>query len=176
MPIIDIVEFASPIGEITAAARAGRVCALSFTERWPQRRVQLGNRFQQVAFRPVGDSAAVLFRLHDYFAGDLEALAALEVDPGGTAFQQRVWRELQNVPAAQTISYGELARRIGSPAACRAVGAANGANPVAIVIPCHRVIGTKGDLTGYGGGIERKRWLLDHERRAASRDALSQAV
>jgi methylated-DNA-[protein]-cysteine S-methyltransferase len=167
MTIIDIVEFASPIGRITVATRDGRLCALSFSDRWPQRRVQLEKRFRRVAFRPVNDSADVLRRLHGYFAGDLWALAGIEVDPGGTAFQQRVWRELRKVSAAQTISYGELARRIGTPAACRAVGAANGANPVAIVIPCHRVIGTNGDLTGYGGGIDRKRWLLDHERRAA---------
>jgi methylated-DNA-[protein]-cysteine S-methyltransferase len=176
MTFIDIVEFASPIGEITVAAHDGRVCALSFTDRWPQRRVQLEKRFQQTAFRHVSDSTEVLGRLQDYFAGDLRAFAGIRIDPGGTPFQERVWRELRNVAAAQTISYGELARRIGSPAACRAVGAANGANPVAIVIPCHRVIGTKGDLTGYGGGIERKRWLLDHERRAAGHDGLRPAV
>jgi methylated-DNA-[protein]-cysteine S-methyltransferase len=176
MTIIDIAEFASPIGEITVAVRDGHVCALSFTDRWPQRRVQLEKRFRQVTFRHVNDSAEVLCRVGDYFAGDLRALAAIEVDPGGTPFQERVWRELRNVAAAQTISYGELARRIGSPAACRAVGAANGANPVAIVIPCHRVIGTQGHLTGYGGGIERKRWLLDHERRVVGHDVLRPAV
>jgi methylated-DNA-[protein]-cysteine S-methyltransferase len=167
MTIIDIMEFASPIGQLTVAAHDGRVCALSFTDRWPQRRVHLEKRYRQVTLRPVSDSA-VLSRLRDYFAGDLRALTGINLDPGGTAFQQRVWRELQNIPPAQTISYGELARRIGSPAACRAVGAANGANPVAIAIPCHRVISTKGELTGYGGGIARKRWLLEHERGAVS--------
>jgi methylated-DNA-[protein]-cysteine S-methyltransferase len=101
-----------------------------------------------------------------YFAGDLHAIDPLETRTGGTHFQQRVWTELRRIPAGGTITYGELARRIGRPAACRAVGLANGSNPISIVVPCHRVIGADGQLTGYGGGIARKRWLLDHEQRA----------
>jgi methylated-DNA-[protein]-cysteine S-methyltransferase len=81
----------------------------------------------------------------------------------GTPFQKLVWAELRNIPAGATISYGELAKRIGRPGASRAVGLANGSNPIAIVVPCHRVIGANGSLTGYGGGMERKRWLLEHE-------------
>ena len=81
----------------------------------------------------------------------------------GTPFQKRVWEALRTVPAGKTASYAELAVRVGSPAAVRAVGAANGANPVAIVVPCHRIIGSNGTLTGYGGGLERKTWLLRHE-------------
>ena len=104
-----------------------------------------------------------------YFAGDLAALAELPVaPPAGTPFQRLVWGALREIPCGQTRSYGEIARRIGKPAAVRAVGLANGANPVGVVVPCHRVIGSTGALVGYGGGIERKRWLLAHERGAAA--------
>ena len=109
---------------------------------------------------PHGHSAA----LRAYFAGDLHSIDELPVEAGGTAFQRAVWRALRDIPCGTTISYAELARRIGRPAAVRAVGLANGANPIGIVVPCHRVIGSNGSLTGYGGGMERKRWLLDHER------------
>ncbi len=101
--------------------------------------------------------------LSAYFSGDLNSLDNLTIHTEGTAFQRRVWAELRQIPPATTITYGELAKRIGRPAASRAVGSANGANPIAIVVPCHRVIGSTGALTGYGGGIERKHWLLKHE-------------
>ena len=110
---------------------------------------------------PYGDA------IEAYFAGDLAAIDTIRVETGGTPFQRQVWRALRDIPAGQTISYGTLARQIGRPAAMRAVGLANGANPVGIVVPCHRVIGANGSLTGYGGGLPRKRWLLDHERRVA---------
>ena len=100
-----------------------------------------------------------------FFAGDVEAIAPLAVRTNGTDFQRRVWAALRRIPAGRTTTYGELAATIGAPAASRAVGLANGANPIAIVVPCHRVIGANGTLTGYGGGLARKRWLLDHERR-----------
>lgn len=99
-----------------------------------------------------------------YFAGELECFD-LPLAPAGTAFQQSVWTALLDIPYGATETYGELARRIGQPTASRAVGLANGRNPISIVIPCHRVIGSTGALTGYGGGIERKRWLLAHEAR-----------
>jgi methylated-DNA-[protein]-cysteine S-methyltransferase len=102
--------------------------------------------------------------ISNYFAGDLGVIDRLPVQTGGTEFQKEVWHALREIPCGTTTSYGELARRIGRPAAVRAVGLANGANPVAVVVPCHRVIGSNGSLTGYGGGIERKRWLLDHEK------------
>jgi methylated-DNA-[protein]-cysteine S-methyltransferase len=98
-------------------------------------------------------------QLRAFFAGELREFD-LDLAPEGPPFHQRVWRELCNIPYGETISYGELARRIGSPQACRAVGRANGANPIAIVIPCHRVIGGNGKLTGYGGGLPRKEFLL----------------
>jgi len=104
-----------------------------------------------------------------YFAGELSALDALPVATAGTPFQRRVWQELRRIPVGTAISYAELARRIGQPGASRAVGLANGANPVGVVVPCHRVIGADGSLTGYGGGIERKRWLLAHEGCATGR-------
>jgi methylated-DNA-[protein]-cysteine S-methyltransferase len=99
-----------------------------------------------------------------YFAGELDAIDRIPVETGGTTFQREVWRALREIRCGTTTSYGALAKRIGRPAAVRAVGLANGANPVAVVVPCHRVIGSNGSLTGYGGGIERKRWLLDHEK------------
>jgi methylated-DNA-[protein]-cysteine S-methyltransferase len=98
-----------------------------------------------------------------YFAGEIDALEALPVAFGGTAFQQTVWQALQTIPAGKTLSYGQLATQIGNPKAMRAVGLANGANPIGIIVPCHRVIGANGTLTGYGGGMERKHWLLRHE-------------
>jgi methylated-DNA-[protein]-cysteine S-methyltransferase len=101
-------------------------------------------------------------QLQAYFAGELRDFE-LPLAAEGTPFQQRVWRALRDIPYGKTISYGELARRIGQPTASRAVGLANGRNPIAIVVPCHRVIGANGSLTGYGGGLARKRWLLAHE-------------
>jgi methylated-DNA-[protein]-cysteine S-methyltransferase len=101
--------------------------------------------------------------LTGYFDGDLKSLDTIVCATGGTPFQRAVWAALRDIPAGTTLSYGALAQRIGKPAALRAVGLANGANPIGLVVPCHRVIGADGSLTGYGGGIERKRWLLRHE-------------
>jgi len=103
-------------------------------------------------------------QLHAYFAGELLAFD-LPLAPAGTPFQQRVWRALCEIPYGDVVSYGTIARRIEAPSAVRAVGAANGRNPISIVIPCHRVVGANGSLTGYGGGLERKDWLLEHEAR-----------
>jgi len=100
-----------------------------------------------------------------YFDGEITALDAIPVAFGGTPFQNRVWNALRTIPAGTTLSYGALAERIGSPQAVRAVGRANGSNPIGVVVPCHRVIGADGSLTGYGGGLSRKRWLLEHEAR-----------
>jgi methylated-DNA-[protein]-cysteine S-methyltransferase len=102
--------------------------------------------------------------LEAYFEGVLSAIAALPTRTNGTAFQRQVWDALRSIPAGQSVSYGMLAGRIGRPGASRAVGLANGSNPIAIVVPCHRVIGADASLTGYGGGLDRKRWLLAHEQ------------
>jgi len=104
--------------------------------------------------------------LDAYFDGDLTAIDALPTATNGTAFQSEVWGALRLIPPRTTTTYGALADRIGRPKAVRAVGLANGANPIAIVVPCHRVIGADASLTGYGGGLDRKRWLLDHEAKA----------
>jgi methylated-DNA-[protein]-cysteine S-methyltransferase len=114
---------------------------------------------------PAPRSSGPVSALAAYFEGDLHAIDSLPTATGGTPFQKRVWRALREIPAGQTVSYGELARDIGQPAALRAVGLANGANPIGIVVPCHRVVGADGSLTGYGGGLDRKRWLLNHEKR-----------
>jgi methylated-DNA-[protein]-cysteine S-methyltransferase len=106
---------------------------------------------------------AVRAALAAYFAGDLDALEALVCRTGGTLFQREVWAALRTIAPGRTLSYAALAVRIGRPKAVRAVGLANGANPIGVVVPCHRVIGADGTLTGYGGGLERKRWLLAHE-------------
>jgi methylated-DNA-[protein]-cysteine S-methyltransferase len=98
-----------------------------------------------------------------YFKGEVGALDAIPVELNGTPFQRSVWHALRRIPGGTTISYAELAKRIGEPTAVRAVGTANGANPVAVIVPCHRVIGSDGRLTGYGGGLDRKQWLLQHE-------------
>ena len=101
-------------------------------------------------------------QIEEYFAGKRQGFD-LPLKPEGTGFQQTVWNELTRIPFGHTITYGELARRIGNPDAPRAVGLANGKNPISIIVPCHRVIGASGTLTGYGGGLDRKKWLLEHE-------------
>jgi methylated-DNA-[protein]-cysteine S-methyltransferase len=108
--------------------------------------------------------------LRRYFAGELSALDELRCDVAGTPFQAAVWRALRTIPAGETLSYGMLASRLGNAKAVRAVGLANGRNPVSLVLPCHRVVGADGALTGYAGGLPRKRWLLHHERANAQRE------
>lgn len=159
-----ITETVSPIGRIRLAIDRGRLCGLEFVDRW--RRVR-GSVKRRDHGRTDEDASDLLRRLEAYFAGDVGALAGLPVETGGTPFQRLVWAEMLKIPVGKTLSYGELARRIGFPGAARAVGAASGSNPVGIVIPCHRVVGAGGKLTGYGGGLARKRWLLRHEGVAA---------
>jgi methylated-DNA-[protein]-cysteine S-methyltransferase len=106
---------------------------------------------------------AVRDRIEAYFDGRLNAIDAIEIATAGTPFQQQVWRALREIPPGKTMTYGALARRIGADKAIRAVGAANGANPIGVIVPCHRLIGANGSLIHYGGGIERKQWLLQHE-------------
>lgn len=107
-------------------------------------------------------------QLQAYFAGELTRFS-VELDTGGTAFQRRVWGALQEIPFGATTTYGRLATELGEPRASRAVGLANGRNPISVIIPCHRVIGANGSLTGYGGGLSRKQWLLAHERGGGGR-------
>lgn len=109
-------------------------------------------------------------KLEAYFAGELGGLTTLPLETGGTPFQREVWAALRAIPAGQTLSYGALATRLGRTGAARAVGLANGSNPIGIVVPCHRVIGANASLTGYGGGLHRKQWLLEHEGARSFRD------
>ncbi len=148
----------SPIGAIELRETNGSLTGLNFRE-----------ERKHSAAHPGAVLSACARQLEEYFAGKRKVFDLLP-DPDGTLFQREVWRALQTVPFGTTASYGEIARRIGRPAAVRAVGAANGRNPVSIIIPCHRVVGTDGRLTGYGGGLWRKEWLLRHERKYADSD------
>jgi O-6-methylguanine DNA methyltransferase len=166
-------RFDTPVGPMMALASDAALCALEF---WmPGRMGRLDARLERyfapcpiedVASHPILDRTGAW--LDDYFQrGTLDG--DLPLDPRGAPFELRVWQALRTIPRGETRSYGEIARQIGAATASRAVGMANGANPLAIVIPCHRVIGTDGRLTGYGGGLDRKRWLLEHERALGSR-------
>jgi methylated-DNA-[protein]-cysteine S-methyltransferase len=167
--VIEVVEIDAPIGRIRLAVRDGRLCGLGFSDSWFSVARSLERRFGAAETRRVADSAGVATALRRYFAGELGAIEEIEVDSGGTEFQRTVWSALREIPAGTTVSYREIATAAGSAGAVRAVGTANGANPVGIVIPCHRVVRSDGRLGGYGGGLERKRWLLDHEGRWARR-------
>jgi methylated-DNA-[protein]-cysteine S-methyltransferase len=147
----------SPIGALTVIERGGVLCALGFPS---QRAALLARYASRLSHVPTPAVAA----LTAYFAGEVDALEDLQVAADGTPFQQRVWAALRRIPFGRTATYSEIARTIGAARAVRAVGAANRQNPVAVVIPCHRVIGADGSLTGYAGGLPRKEWLLNHER------------
>ena len=166
-----IDRMATPIGEIAIVADdGGRLRALDWTDHDASLRRSLRQHYGEHGYSltPAPNPAGLTTAMRSYLAGQLTAIDDLPVATGGTEFQRLVWRALRQIPCGETISYGELARRIGRPAAVRAVGLANGTNPISIVVPCHRVIGSNGSLTGYGGGIERKRWLLAHERARAT--------
>jgi methylated-DNA-[protein]-cysteine S-methyltransferase len=161
--VIDVRRVDSPIGPLTLAARGARLCLLHFGHDEHAVSAFLRRWYPDATLEEGSATAAAAERLSTYFSGDSAALDGIDVELNGTPFQRRVWEALRGVPAGTTVSYAEIARRIGSPAAVRAVGAANGANPIAIVVPCHRIIGSSGSLTGYGGGLDRKQWLLRHE-------------
>jgi methylated-DNA-[protein]-cysteine S-methyltransferase len=160
---LELCELESPLGLIRAVVGKDGVCDVDFADRWETKRRRLEQRFGAIELVRVADSDGVASRLRAYFDGALDALDSLPVDAGGTPFQRKVWSALRAIPAGATMSYGTLAAKIGIADGARPVGTANGRNPVAIVIPCHRVIGADGSLTGYAGGLERKRWLLAHE-------------
>ena len=128
-------------------------------------RTAFRRRFPGVALIEKPDPFGHSTTLRAYFAGDMGALDRIPVVFGGTPFQNKVWKALRKIPTGRTMSYGALAKKIGKPNAMRAVGMANGSNPIGVVVPCHRVIGSNGSLTGFGGGLPRKKWLLEHEAR-----------
>jgi methylated-DNA-[protein]-cysteine S-methyltransferase len=153
----------SPVGDLMPVARDGALVALEIGGDERRLRVHLQARFGDPTLVRHGDPFGFSSRVRAYLAGDLQALDDIPVDAGGTDFQRQVWAALRRVPAGTTTSYGQLAAALGRPGAARAVGLANAQNPVAVVVPCHRVIGADGSLTGYAGGLHRKRWLLQHE-------------
>jgi methylated-DNA-[protein]-cysteine S-methyltransferase len=161
--MITLASYASPIGPLMLAANGGRVCMLHFDTDEKGARKEIAKWYPDVEVKVGKDPGGAVSVLRRYFKGDLNSLDEIEVEMHGTPFQRRVWDALRSVRAGTTASYSGLATTIGLPAAIRAVGAANGANPVAVIVPCHRVIGANGSLTGYGGGLDRKRWLLQHE-------------
>ena len=156
--------YETPIGRMLIAFDAdGAVRALDWEDYEPRMQRLLRLHYGTVDLTPGSLPSEVGDALTSYFAGDLDAIERLPVRTGGTSFQRAVWAGLRAIPAGQAWSYGDLAAFIGRPRAVRAVGAANGANPVGVIVPCHRVIGADRTLTGYGGGLDRKRWLLRHE-------------
>ena len=162
--------YASPLGDILLVSdNDGALRALDFADYEQRLRRLLRLHYGPCQLDPAPAARALINALDAYFAGDLDALANIRVATGGTPFQREVWAALRRIPAAHTTTYGQLAGKLGRTGASRAVGLANGSNPIAIVVPCHRVIGANGTLTGYAGGLERKRWLLEHERHYAQR-------
>jgi methylated-DNA-[protein]-cysteine S-methyltransferase len=161
--VLHVASIESPVGPLTLAAHDERVCLLHFGDADDAIGRQLAKWYPGEAIQRTADPAGAVARLHEYFSGRIAALEDVAVELNGTPFQRRVWNALRDIRAGTTSSYAALARTIGLPSAVRAVGAANGANPVAVIVPCHRVIGSDGSLTGYGGGLDRKRWLLGHE-------------
>ena len=162
----------TPIGPILIATDdQGRLRAVDFWASEAGLRRLLARQYGEVTIESGQAPAPIRRAFEDYFAGDIRALERVPVETVGAAFQRKVWAALQRIPAGETRSYGQIAREIGEPGAARAVGAANGQNPLALVVPCHRVIGADGSLTGFGGGLTRKRWLLRHEGAAFKDDA-----
>ena len=153
----------SPVGELKLVASDNGLTAILWENDDP-RRVRLAPLSEDTKHPVLLETER---QLNDYFGGKRKSFS-LKLDFSGTEFQKRVWAALLTIPFGETRTYGQLALHLGNPKATRAVGAANGRNPVAVIVPCHRVIGANGTLTGYGGGLPRKKWLLDHEARFAS--------
>lgn len=156
----------TPIGELQIVADdRGSLRAIDWTEHEPRMRLLLDRYYGKGRYtlRRSNDPGGLTAAMRDYFAGNVAVIDRLAVETTGTPFQKSVWQALRTIPHGSTVTYAQLAARIGSPRAVRAAGLANGQNPISIVLPCHRVIGSNGALTGYGGGLPRKKWLLEHE-------------
>jgi methylated-DNA-[protein]-cysteine S-methyltransferase len=157
---------ASPIGNLVLVAdEAGALRFTWFDEGGDSWRRAFERRYPEAGLRALADPSGFSSALRAYFEGDIFILDKLAVVFNGTPFQVKVWKALRRIPGGMTTSYGALAKKIGEPKAMRAVGLANGSNPIGVVVPCHRVVGSDGSLTGYGGGLPRKKWLLAHEAR-----------
>jgi methylated-DNA-[protein]-cysteine S-methyltransferase len=159
---LETATVATPSGGFWLAARNGALVAAGFADFADRLLARLEARFGPLDLHEAADPAGAASALRRYLGGELEALDGVEVDLDGTVFQRDVWAALREIPPGVAITYAELARRVGRPRAVRAVGGANGANPVSLFVPCHRVVGSDG-LRGYGGGVPRKEWLLAHE-------------
>jgi methylated-DNA-[protein]-cysteine S-methyltransferase len=160
---LQIDRVPSPIGPVLLVADGASLVSLDFEAYQGRLHALLAKRYGHYRLARARDPLGASSRLEAYFAGELGALDEIPVETGGTEFQRAVWTGLRQIPTGTVTSYGDLAASLGRPKACRAVGYANSLNPVAIVLPCHRVIGKNRTLTGYAGGLERKRWLLAHE-------------
>ena len=156
--VVNVTTYDSPVGVLTLTSQDGHLTGLHMDD---QRHAPPVSAAWEEDARPF---KAVVEQLDAYFGGELTEFD-VPLRLAGTDFQRRVWQGLQTIPYGRTSSYAELADKVGNRKACRAVGLANGRNPVGIIVPCHRVIGANGSLTGYGGGLDRKRWLLEHEAR-----------
>jgi len=154
---IFFTTMASPIGELLLAGDGDTLSGLYMQDGRKPKRIATNWNESAAPF------ADVKRQLEEYFAGERTTFD-VPLAPEGAPFEREVWRALEEIPYGETVSYGEIARRVGQPTAARAVGTANGRNPIAVIVPCHRVIGADGSLTGYGGGLERKRLLLELER------------
>ena len=152
----------TPLGMMYLAIRDGALREAGFVETWARPVVSPDDAAEREDLSAA--AAQVRDAVSAYFAGDVEALDRIEINPDGTDFQRAVWQAIREVPAGQTASYQEIASAVGKPAAYRAVGTATGRNPVGIAVPCHRIVRSDGGLGGYGGGLHRKVWFLDHER------------
>jgi methylated-DNA-[protein]-cysteine S-methyltransferase len=159
---LDRVE--TPIGiALLVTDDEGFLRALDWSDYESRLRRLLRRHYGDIALEDAPAPKSMVRALEKYFSGDLDQLSTIKWRTGGTSFQRNVWTALQSIPAGRTSSYGELAVRLSVPNAARAVGLANGANPISVVVPCHRLIGADGSLTGYAGGLKRKQWLLKHE-------------
>ena len=156
-------RFPTPIGEMILVARDGVLLLLEFEDAMPRIERQMKARFTDFEMRLSTNPFGLADIMRDYFGGNIYAIDNILTDGGGTSFEKQVWSELHKIPTGTTVSYGYIARNLGDINLSRAVGTANGRNPISIVVPCHRVIGADGSITGYGGGIARKEWLLRHE-------------
>jgi methylated-DNA-[protein]-cysteine S-methyltransferase len=166
---LTIDRIASPIGDILLVTDGNFLCSLDFLDYESRMLELLKKRYDPFTLTPAQNPLGLRDRLADYFNGKLHCFETLATHPGGTPFQQLVWQRLQTIEPGTTWTYGHLADSLGNPNASRAVGAANGLNPIAIVIPCHRVIGSNAKLTGYAGGLDRKAWLLRHEQKHSAK-------
>ena len=163
MTVLNIDYVTSPMGTIWVITKDDVLCALDFEDCETRVMKLLQKRYGTVQLVNTTNPGGVCDRLRAYLAGDLHSLDDIPTETGGTEFQQQVWQALRSIAPGHVITYGELAKQLSRPKAVRAVGMTNSLNPIAIVLPCHRVIGANGSLTGYAGGLARKQWLLTHE-------------